>query len=147
MLPPIYRLRSKFEINLCLASADIDSLLICMVRTFRLSDIIPESKLLSKNSSDASDVSKHSLSDLTSNELNTCDFFANECSALHEIFPESAILEIKHCITIANGDIDRATQIILDRQEKGQSLTGNLSNGQKSQVIDDNELKNRIISR
>lgn len=38
--------------------------------------------------------------------------------------------------------------MILDREEKGESLTGNLlSCGQKNKVIDDNELKNRIISR
>lgn len=90
------------------------------------------------------------MSDISgSNELNlnTCDFFAEECAALQEIFPESSILEIKHCITIANGDIDRATQIILDREEKGQSLTGTLTSCPKGPKIDDNELKNRIISR
>lgn len=65
------------------------------------------------------------------------------------MFPESSFLEVKHCVTIANGDIDRATQILLDRQEAGQSLTANFTNlhAPKNQVIDDNELKNRIISR
>lgn len=113
-------------------------------RSLRLSDIIPESKLLSKPTvnSDLTD-----LTDDSSSDINTCDFFTEECDALHEIFPESSYLELKHCITIANGDIDRATQIILDRQEKGQSITGSISNGHKSQTIDDNELKNRIISR
>lgn len=80
--------------------------------------------------------------------MNTCDLFTEECVALQEIFPESSILEIKHCITIANGDIDRATQIVLDRQEKGQSIAGNFTMLQKNVAkIDDNELKNRIISR
>lgn len=58
------------------------------------------------------------------------------------------ILQVKHCITIANGDIDRATQILLDRQETGQSLSivaGPI--GPKCAAIDDNELKNRIIAR
>lgn len=52
-------------------------------------------------------------------------------------------------MSIANGDIDRATQILLDRQDAGQSLTTNLSalHAPKSQVIDENELKSRIISR
>lgn len=84
----------------------------------------------------------------TTNELNACEFFAVETAALQEIFPDSSALEIKHCITIANGDIDHAIQMILDREEKGESLTGNLLGcGQKNKVIDDNELKNRIISR
>lgn len=118
-------------------------------KSLNISDIIPEPKLRTKTNSESTDT-KDDLSDInsSSNELNTCDFFEEECVALHEIFPESSILEIKHCITIANGDIDRATQIILDREEKGQSLTGSLmTNCPKSQKIDDNELKNRIISR
>lgn len=117
-------------------------------RSFTLSDIIPEPKLRTKTTSESTDT-KDDLSDINSstNELNTCDFFAEECDALHEIFPESSILEIKHCITIANGDIDRATQIILDREEKGQSLTGSLMTNCPKSQIDDNELKNRIISR
>lgn len=58
---------------------------------------------------------------------------------------------MKHCLTIANGDIDRATQILLHRQEnnlcisQNNSLTLNLSN--KAHVINDDELKNRIIER
>lgn len=119
-------------------------------RSLRLSDIIPESKLLLKpavNSDNNGDSTKfNDIRDVNSSDQ--CDFFTEECDALHEIFPESSYLEIKHCITIANGDIDRATQIVLDRQEKGQSISGSISNGQqKSQSIDDNELKSRIISR
>lgn len=80
--------------------------------------------------------------------MNPCEYFIDETEALQEMFPESSSLEIKHCITIANGDIDHAIQMILDREEKGESLTGNLSgNCHKNQMIDDNELKNRIISR
>lgn len=59
--------------------------------------------------------------------------------------------QVKHCLTIASGDIDRATQILIDRQESGQSLNANnsltlhLSN--KTSQIDDAELKSRIIER
>lgn len=143
-----------FETKNCIeVSVIIFFVLFC--RTFRLADIIPEAKLLSKppaqNDCMTETNEKHnnyvkSIDD-SSNELNTCDLFTEECVALHEIFPESSILEIKHCITIANGDIDRATQIVLDRQEKGQSIAGSLINSQKNVAIDDNELKNRIISR
>lgn len=115
-----------------------------------MSDIIPESKLRSKSNSESNDA-KDDLSDINnSNEnLTTCvDFFVEETLALQEMFPESSALEIKHCITIANGDIDRAIQMILDREETGQSLTGSLTaNCPKNQVVDENELKNRIISR
>lgn len=114
----------------------------------RLSDIIPESILRPKSNSESNDA-KDDFGDISnSNEnLTTCDFFVEESVALQEMFPESSALEIKHCITIANGDIDQAIQMILDREEKGQSLTGSLTSCHKSQMIDDNELKNRIISR
>lgn len=119
-------------------------------RSFRLSDIIPEEKLRPKSNSESNDA-KDDLSDINnSNEnLTTCvDFFMDETMALQEMFPDTSELEIKHCITIANGDIDQAIQMILDREEKGQSLTGSLTTGcQKNKRIDDNELKNRIISR
>lgn len=77
------------------------------------------------------------------------DFFTDECDVLQEMFPDSSFLEVKHCVSIANGDIDRATQMLLDRQDAGQSLTANPASlhAPKSQVIDENELKNRIISR
>lgn len=114
-----------------------------------MSDIIPESKLVSKPATESVDVNKSAseTSDANTHKLSKCDFFAGECAALQEIFPESSILEIRHCITVANGDVDRATQIILDRQEKGESLTGALTSCPKNPEIDDNELKNRIISR
>uniref|UniRef100_A0A1B0CF35 CUE domain-containing protein n=1 Tax=Lutzomyia longipalpis TaxID=7200 RepID=A0A1B0CF35_LUTLO len=88
-------------------------------------------------------------SDGGSTDSSSCDFFSEECDALQEMFPESTYLEVKHCITIASGDIDRATQILLHRQESGQSLVGNGTNipAPKSQSIDDAELKNRIIAR
>lgn len=114
-----------------------------------MADIIPESKLRPKSNSESND-GKDDLSDESnSNEnLTTCDFFVEESVALQEMFPDSSALEIKHCITIANGDIDQAIQMILDREERGESLTKSLSNNVNSkQVIDDNELKNRIISR
>lgn len=119
-------------------------------RSFRLSDIIPEEKLRPKSNSESTDA-KDELSDINnSNEnLTTCvDFFVGETMALQEMFPDSSELEIKHCITIANGDVDQAIQMILDREENGQSLTGSLTAvGQRSKRIDDNELKNRIIDR
>lgn len=118
-------------------------------RSFRLSDIIPEDKLRPKSNSESNDGKIDDFSDINnSNEnLTTCDFFVEESVALQEMFPDSSALEIKHCISIANGDIDQAIQMILDREEKGQSLTGSLTSNHAKQKIDANELKNRIISR
>lgn len=120
-----------------------------LFRSFRLSDIIPESKLRPKSNSESNDAKDDFSDSNNSNEnLSAYDFFVEESVALQEMFPDSSDLEIKHCISIANGDIDQAIQMILDREERGESLTGSLtSNCSKNQVIDDNELKNRIISR
>ena len=114
-----------------------------------MSDIIPEPKLRTQSISESNDGKDDLFSDINnSNEnLTTCDFFVEESVALQEMFPDSSELEIKHCITIANGDVDMAIQMILDREEKGQSLTGSLTSNHPKQKIDDNELKNRIISR
>lgn len=58
---------------------------------------------------------------------------------------------MKHCLAIANGDVDRATQIVLHRQENGLCLNSNnalsLGLNKQSPKIDDSELKNRIIAR
>lgn len=60
------------------------------------------------------------------------------------------LFQIKYCIAIAKGDIDSATQALLHRQETGQSLSDKPTNGivgRKNIVVDDAELKNRIIAR
>lgn len=56
---------------------------------------------------------------------------------------------MKQCLAIAAGDIERATQILIDRQENGQCLSQNttLTMQVAKQRIDDAELKNRIIER
>jgi hypothetical protein len=52
-------------------------------------------------------------------------------------------------LAIASGDIERATQILIDRQENGQCLNQNnsLTIHVSKTMIDDAELKNRIIER
>lgn len=86
-------------------------------------------------------------SDVGSTDSSNCDFFSDECEVLQEMFPDSYFLEVKHCVTIANGDVNRAIQILLHRQETGQSLMNNCSQLQTAKAIDDAELKNRIIAR
>lgn len=128
-----------------------------------LADILPEEKLRGRQSSltetefTANGVTQpkrvqhlSETSDAGSTDSSNCDLFGEECEVLQEMFPESSLIEVKHCVLIANGDVDRATQILLHRQEAGQSLKGNPSNLQNSKTvpqIDETEMKNRIISR
>lgn len=89
-------------------------------------------------------------SDGGSTDSSCCDFYSEEVDILHEMFPDVCSMEVKHCLTIANGDIDRATQILLHRQENGLCISQNGSlnlNLSKTPLIDDDELKNRIIER
>ncbi|XP_058838725.1 CUE domain-containing protein 2 isoform X2 [Topomyia yanbarensis] len=130
--------------------------------TLSLADILPEEKLRGRQSSISEPEPavgggqpkrvQHlsETSDAGSTDSSNGDLFSDECEVLQEMFPESSIIEVKHCILIANGDVDRATQILLHRQEAGQSLKGNASNLQGNKAlpqIDETELKNRIISR
>lgn len=113
-----------------------------------LSDIIPEEKLVAqKHPERIQHLSE--TSDGGSTDSSNCDFYSDECDILQEMFPETSYLEVKHCIAIAKGDIDTATQILLHRQETGQCLTHNTCGfpTNRNAVIDDAELKNRIIAR
>lgn len=148
------QLSAKHKENGGCGSGDAQNL---SLNSLSLADILPEEKLRGRQSSlSESDQAapkrvQHlsETSDAGSTDSN-CDLFAEECEVLQEMFPESSLIEVKHCILIANGDIDRATQILLHRQEAGQSLKGNPSNVQPNKAlpqIDETELKNRIISR
>lgn len=133
------------------------------LQSLSLSDIIPESKLRARPSSisekdECSGLgsgngkrSQHlsETSDCGSTDSSGCDYFLDECEVLQEMFPETSYVEVKHCIAIAKGDIDSATQILLHRQDTGQSLTDKSNNLQarKNNVVNDTELKNRIIAR
>ncbi|XP_044764134.1 CUE domain-containing protein 2 [Coccinella septempunctata] len=88
------------------------------------------------------------VSDGSSVDSSCCDF-ADEVDVLQEMFPDVCSIEVKHCLTIACGDIERATQILIDRQESGQSLSLNnsITLSVSKSTINDEELKNRIIER
>ncbi|XP_050315736.1 CUE domain-containing protein 2 [Anthonomus grandis grandis] len=93
----------------------------------------------------------HKLSEMSdggSTDSSCCDF-PDEMDILQEMFPSVCTIEVKQCLAIAAGDIERATQILIDRQENGQCLSQNntLTMQVAKQTIDDAELKSRIIER
>ncbi|GFG31193.1 hypothetical protein Cfor_07614, partial [Coptotermes formosanus] len=54
------------------------------------------------------------------------EYFSNhEVHLLQEMFPGACSIEVRHCLTIADGDVARAAQLVLHRQEVGQSLSSN----------------------
>lgn len=71
-----------------------------------------------------------------------------EYDRLQELFPESTSTEIRYCLSIASGDVDSARQIIIHRQESGQSFHNTSRNiARPNKKVDEKELKNRIIER
>ena len=64
-----------------------------------------------------------------------------------EMFPSICTLEVSHCLTLMGGDIEKAAQLIMHRQESGQSLqpgnvkTRNGSKFCKPAEIDDKSMK------
>lgn len=71
-------------------------------------------------------------------------------SILQEMFPGLCDIEIRHCLTIADGDVTTAIPLILHRQETGQTLTHSaiIQHGaQQKSTVDDKEIKSRIIAR
>lgn len=73
-----------------------------------------------------------------------------QMEVLQEMFPEATAAEIQHCLAIADGDVAKAAQLALHRQEAGQSITSNLTyltSNRRTKAVNDEELKSRIIAR
>lgn len=43
------------------------------------------------------------------------------------MFPGATQAEVRHCLAVAEDDIAKAAQLVLHRQEAGQSITSNLT--------------------
>lgn len=88
-------------------------------------------------------------SDCGSTDSSTFDFFSDECDMLQEMFPDTSPMEVRQCVTIANGCMEKAIQILLYRQENDEAILSSNSTvtPKQSQKVDEKELKNRIIER
>ncbi|CAH0549087.1 unnamed protein product [Brassicogethes aeneus] len=118
-----------------------------------LPEVAPKPKPRSRENSENVDQPKriHKLSEMSdggSTDSSCCEF-NDEIEILQEMFPSVCAIEVKHCLAIANGKLDYATQLLIDRQESGQCLIPNntLTIHVNKATIDDTELKNRIIER
>ncbi|CAG9861643.1 unnamed protein product [Phyllotreta striolata] len=118
-----------------------------------LPEIVPKPKTRTVSVTFEPDAPKrvHKLSEMSdggSTDGSCCEF-SDEMDILQEMFPTVCSIEVKHCLAIAAGNIERATQILIDRQENGQCLNQNspLTIQVAKKTIDDSELKNRIIER
>jgi len=71
---------------------------------------------------------------------------------LLEMFPYACDLEVNHCLTITNGELERASQLIMHRHEGGQSLQPTdrrmfIRNHSKNSEMDDKSVKQLIVGK
>ncbi|XP_063545580.1 CUE domain-containing protein 2 [Cydia strobilella] len=112
-----------------------------------LSEMLPTAAKPSRShsSSESSEEAERQRSLLEAEDL---PMLAAQCAVLHEMFPNTCAMEIKHCVSIACGDVERAAATLLHRREQGQALSAAaLHQASKTPLCDDSELKNRIIAR
>ena len=70
---------------------------------------------------------------------------------LLEMFPDACALEVTHCLSLMSGNVESTAQLIMQRQETGQSLKPNdrsktgLKNHQPR--VDDKSIKDRIMHK
>lgn len=71
---------------------------------------------------------------------------------LLEMFPYTCDLEVNHCLTVTNGELERASQLIMHRHEGGQSLQPTdrrmfIRNNSKNSELDDKSVKKLIVGK
>ncbi|XP_060063269.1 CUE domain-containing protein 2-like [Ylistrum balloti] len=75
---------------------------------------------------------------------------SDEMKMLREMFPAACTMEVTHCLGLASGDMENTIQLILDRQESGESIkqvTEKVKKKTKVSVLDDKDLKDTLIAR
>jgi len=76
--------------------------------------------------------------------------YHNLVARLLEMFPNSCELEVGHCLTMMNGDLERTSNLIIQRYETGQSLKPDLNKkiliGKDSQ-LDERALRQKIVGK
>ncbi|CAH1269149.1 CUEDC2 [Branchiostoma lanceolatum] len=75
--------------------------------------------------------------------------FEGQVRLLCEMFPSCASLEAQHCLVVANGDMEHAVQLVMERQQSGECMQA-YQPGKKRQALrskDDGHLKKDIIAK
>ncbi|XP_028031681.1 CUE domain-containing protein 2 [Bombyx mandarina] len=71
----------------------------------------------------------------------------HQCQVLAEMFPNACAMEIKHCLSIAFGDVERAAATLLHRRELGLTQSALHAPVHRTKPVDEQEVKQRIIDR
>jgi len=111
--------------------------------------ICQENSSEKKRNGRISESSDYSNSDVGSHDDN--DDYKQLVDQLMEMFPSACALEVSHCLTLMSGSMDSTAQLIMHRQESGQSLLPTdfkATRGKKKEkVIDDKSVKDAIMHK
>merc|ERR1712223_1688082 len=88
-------------------------------------------------------------SDYSNSDVDNDDY-KQLVNQLMEMFPSACALEVSHCLTMMSGSIDSAAQLIMHRQESGQSLLPTdfkEKRAKKKEKVDDKSVKDAIMHK
>ncbi|KAG1687951.1 CUE domain-containing protein 2 [Nymphon striatum] len=90
-------------------------------------------------------------SEITENSI-TDENDHKEIAILTEMFPTSCHLEISHCLNLSNGDVEKAAQLILHREEIDDSINSSSHSNMNrnchgNELLDDKRVKDSIIAK
>nr|SVE91284.1 EOG090X0A55 [Daphnia sinensis] len=84
-----------------------------------------------------------------SSDASTCDSSqSDDVRLLLEMFPTISLVEATHCLSLSNSCVEEAVQLVLHRQETGESLSNpETSSLHKTRPVNDVTLKKKIIEK
>nr|CAG4646440.1 EOG090X0A55 [Macrothrix elegans] len=108
--------------------------------------VVTKSERLSPRVSESSDVS---TSDSSHSSFQQDFDKTDDIRLLLEMFPTISLVEATHCLSLSNGSVDEAVQLVLHRQEAGESITNTESPAAliKNRPVNDTTLKKKIIEK
>ncbi|KAL4233734.1 CUE domain-containing protein 2 [Mactra antiquata] len=86
-----------------------------------------------------------------SNSESSIDDQDESLQQLIEMFPDTLQLELEHCIHNSNGDIEQAVQLVLHRQESGETIVEDTRTKERKprgyEVLDEKKSKEKLLER
>lgn len=98
----------------------------------------------------SSKIDESTLSTSSSSPTEEDPILDEKVRKLLEMFPASCQLEAFHCLSLASGDMDEATQLILDRQECGESIVPSAEKRLlhfQAPVQDDKKVRDQMLQK
>nr|CAG4649532.1 EOG090X0A55 [Scapholeberis mucronata]SVE93764.1 EOG090X0A55 [Scapholeberis mucronata] len=117
------------------------------IHDLRLTFPIPAAPKIDRLSPRVSESSDASISDSSHCSYQESDK-TEDVRLLLEMFPSISLVEAAHCISLSNGSVEEAVQLVLHRQEIGESIsTPENTSLHKTRPVNDTTLKKKIIEK